>query len=95
MQYNCAVATTELIERGSSNNFIANSLRPDGAHVSNHLAAYILGGPNVLGNLESQPHGSQLLSPGQIYPIVISSKYTTSSWYWSISQCKLTSLEPH
>lgn len=50
MQYNCAVATTELIETGSSNNFIANSLRPGGAHVSNHLAAYILEGPNVLGN---------------------------------------------
>jgi len=46
MHYKCAVATTELDERGYLNDFIANSLRPDAAQV-NHLVAYILEGPNT------------------------------------------------
>lgn len=55
MQYDSTVATTELDERGCSRNFIANSPRPDSAHVSNHLTAYILEGPNALGTSTRVP----------------------------------------
>lgn len=55
MQYNRTVATTELDERECSNNFIADSLQPDGACVSNHLAAFILEEPNALGTSTRVP----------------------------------------